>query len=209
MAVYTVTNRYRLDGFAVLQLLTPTELELGAAVTVAGVEATFNGSHVVRALPEYVFLGVDDQGDLLFDYDVPIQHQVLYASAGDDVNRTASAGTLTYAPTCTWISGADVTAWLNIPAASANDTALITAAAAAANSFCWRRRQEAGYVDSLTVVPSADVRLATIMYGGAIYRARGSLGDQFATFDSMGTAPIVGMSAMVKQLLGVDRPAIA
>ena len=53
MAVYTVTNKYLIDDYAVLQLLTSTELEAGSAITVAGVDATFNGSYTVRALPEY------------------------------------------------------------------------------------------------------------------------------------------------------------
>jgi hypothetical protein len=33
--------------------------------------------------------------------------------------------------------------------------------------------------------------------------------DQFASFDGMATAPVVGLSGMVKQLLGIDRPQVA
>lgn len=209
MAVYTVTNKYLVDDYAVLQLLTPAELEVGASITVAGVDATFNGTYTVRALPQYLYTGVDDEGDLLYDYDVPIQHQVLYAKVADDVTRQAATGTVTYTPTCTWVSQADVTAWLNITVASANDTALITQAAAAASQFCWRRRVEAGYIDSLTTVPSADVKLGTVMYAGALYRARGSVMD-YAQFDQMGgNIPVVGMTGQIKQLLGIDRPAVA
>ena len=210
MATYTVTHKQLLDNYAVLQLLTPSELEVGASITVAGVDATFNGTYTVVALPNYLFIGVDSEGDLMFDGDVIIENQVLYAKTASDVVRGAASGTVTYTPVCTWVSAADVTAWLNITVASANDTALITQAASASSQFCWRRRQEAGYLaDSLTTVPSADVKLATIMYAGALYRARGSLGDTFATFDGMGTAPMVGMGPMVKQLLGIDRPQVA
>lgn len=210
MAAYTVTHKQLLDNYAVLQLLTPSELEVGASITVAGVDATFNGTYTVVALPTYLFIGVDSEGDLMFDGDVIIENQVLYAKTASDVVRGAASGTVTYSPVCTWVSAADVTAWLNITVASANDTALITQAASASSQFCWRRRQEAGYLsDSLTTVPSADVKLATIMYAGALYRARGSLGDTFATFDGMGTAPMVGMGPMVKQLLGIDRPQVA
>lgn len=209
MAVYSVTNKYLVDDYAVLQLLTPAELEVGASITVAGVDATFNGTYTVRAIPQYLYTGVDDEGDLLYDYDVPIQHQVLYAKVADNVTRQAATGTVTYTPTCTWVSQADVTAWLNITVASANDTALITQAAAAASQFCWRRRVEAGYIDSLTTVPSQDVKLGTIMYAGALYRARGSVMD-YAQFDQMGgNVPVVGMTGQIKQLLGVDRPAVA
>lgn len=209
MAVYSVTNKYLTDDYAVLQLLTPAELEVGASITVAGVDATFNGTYTVRALPQYLYTGVDDEGDLLYDYDVPIQHQVLYAKIADNVTRQAATGTVTYTPTCTWVSAADVTAWLNITVASANDTALITQAAAAASQFCWRRRVEAGYIDSLTTVPSADVKLGTVMMAGSYYRARGSVMD-YAQFDQMGgNIPVVGMTGQIKQLLGIDRPAVA
>lgn len=209
MAAYTVTHKQLLDNYAVLQLLTPTELEVGQSITVSGVDATFNGTYTVYALPLYLYTGTNDEGDLLFDGDILLENQVLFAKTAADVQRAASSGTVTYTPVCTWINAADVTAWLNIAAASANDTALITTAAAAASQFCWRRRMEAGYFDSLTTVPSTDVKLGTIMYAGALYRARGSLGDAFATFDGMGTAPMIGMGPMVKQLLGIDRPQVA
>lgn len=209
MAAYTVTHKQLLDNYAVLQLLTPSELEVGGSITVTGVDATFNGTYTIVALPTYLFIGVDSEGDLMFDGTVILENQVLYAKTASDVVRGAASGTVTYSPVCTWVSAADVTAWLNITVASANDTALITQAASASSQFCWRRRSEAGYFDSLTTVPSADVKLATIMYAGALYRARGSLGDTFATFDGMGTAPMVGMGPMVKQLLGIDRPQVA
>jgi hypothetical protein len=91
MAVYSVTNKYLIDDFAVLQLLTPTEIAVGESITVAGVDATFNGSNlVVRALPQYRYVGVDTQGDLLYDIDEPIANQVLYAKVADDVDRVAS-----------------------------------------------------------------------------------------------------------------------
>jgi len=57
-------------------------------------------------------------------------------------------------------------------------------------------------------VPSQDVKLGTIMYGGALYRQRGSI-DQFASFDQMGTTSVVGLAPIVKQLLGIDRPQVA
>ncbi len=208
MATYTVTNKYLVDDYAVLQLLTPTELTVGGAITVAGVDATFNGSYTIHALPQYLYLGVDTEGDLLFDYQVPIQNQVLYAKTADDVERTAATGTVTFTPTCTWITATDIEDWLGILTATAADATFLTLCAAAANAFCFRRRVEAGYIDSLTTVPSQDVKLGTVMYGGALYRQRGSI-DQFASFDGMATAPVTAMSGMVKQLLGVDRPQVA
>jgi hypothetical protein len=147
MAVFTVTHKQLTDNYAVLQLLTPTDIAVGQSITVAGVGAPFNGTFTV--------------------YD-----------------------------------------WLGIGTASALDAAFLTSCASAANQFCYRRRQEANYFDSLSTSPSGDVTLGTIMYGGALYRQRGSV-DSFASFDNMQSAPPVALSGMVKQLLGIDRPAVA
>jgi hypothetical protein len=209
MAAYTVTHKYLVDDYAVLQLLTAAELEVGQSITVTGVDATFNGTYTVYALPQYLYIGTDDEGDLLYNPAVPLPNQVLYAKTAATVERQAASGTVTYTPTCTWVSTQELTNYLNITVASANDTTLIGQAREAANQFCWRRRMEASYVDSLTVVPSADVKLGVLMYGAALYRARGSSGDTYATFDGMGTPTVVALPAMVKQLLGIDRPAIA
>ena len=208
MATYTVTNKYLLDNYAVVQLLTPAELELGQSITVAGVDATFNGSYTVRALPQYRFTGVDTEGDLLYDYQEPIANQVLYAKTAANVERQAASGTVSSTPTCTWVTANDIADWLYVAQAVTADVTFLTICAAAANAFCYRRRQEAGYVDSLTTVPSQDVKLGTIMYGGALYRQRGSI-DQFASFDAMSTASVVGLAPIVKQLLGIDRPQVA
>ena len=208
MATYSITNKYLVDNFAVVELLTQADLELGVTITVAGVDATFNGTVTVRALPQYLFTGVDNQGDLLFDYNIPIRNQVLYAKTASNVDRVAATGTLAYTPTCTWITATQIEDWLGIGTATAADTAFLTQCASAANQFAFRRRQEAGYVDGLTTSPSGDVTLGTIMYGGALYRQRGSI-DTFASFTEMGTAPTTGLSPLIKQLLGIDRPQVA
>jgi hypothetical protein len=144
MATYTVTNKYLIDDFAVLQLLTPSEIAVGQSITVAGVDATFNGTYTVRALPQYLYIGVDTEGDLLYDYQIPIADQVLYARVADDVERTAATGTVTYAPVCTWVTAADVMTYLGITIANpSDDYTLLTQSVSAGNQFCYRRRQEA------------------------------------------------------------------
>jgi hypothetical protein len=208
MAVYSVTQKYLIDNYAVVQLLTDAEIELGASVVLAGVDATFNGTYTVRALPQYLYIGIDTEGDLLYDVNIPIANQVLVAKTADDVTRTAATGTLTITQTCTWVTAANLEDWLGIGTATAADAAFLTVCAAAASQFCWRRRMEAGYVDSLTTVPSQDVFLGTQMYGGALYRQRGSV-DQFASFQNMGTTPVMGLNGMIRQLLGIDRPQVA
>ena len=63
MAVYSVTQKYLVDNYAVLVLLTNADpLEVGQSFTVAGVDATFNGSYTVHALPQYRYTGVDEYG---------------------------------------------------------------------------------------------------------------------------------------------------
>jgi hypothetical protein len=211
MAVYSVTNKYLIDDFAVLQLLTPTEIAVGESITVAGVDATFDGSNlVVRALPQYRYVGVDTQGDLLYDINEPIANQVLYAKVADDVERIAATGTVTYTLTCTWVTAAELITYLGVQITNpSDDYTLITQAVSAGNQFCYRRRQEAGYIDSLTTSPGGDQTLGTLMYCAALWRSRGSLENTFAAFDGMGSAPQQSLTPIVKQLLGIDRPACA
>ena len=208
MAVYSVTQKYLIDNYAVLQLLTPSEIAVGESITVASVDATFNGTYTVRALPQYLYIGIDTEGDLLYDYQVPVQNQVLYAKTASDVTRVAATGTITYTQTCTWTTSQNILDWLGITVATAGDQTFTTTCAAAANAFCFRRRQEAGYIDSLTTVPSQDVYLGTVMYGGMLYKSRGTV-DVFSSFQDMGQTPVVGMNGQIKQLLGIDRPACA
>jgi hypothetical protein len=208
MATYTVTFKQLLDNYAVLQTLTTNELEVGRSFTVTNVGAPFNGTFTVYALPQYEFTGTDTEGNLLYNVDMPVPNQVLYALTGTDVERTAATGTITFSPVCTWITAQQIEDWLGIGTATAADTTFLTQCASAVNQLAFRRRYEAGYFDSLTTSPSADVTLGTIMWGGALYRARGSI-DTFASFTEMGTAPVTGLSPMIKQLLGIDRPQVA
>ena len=210
MAVYSVQQKYLTDNYAVIVLLTNADpLEVGQSVTIAGVDATFNGTYTVIGLPQYYFTGVDDQGFFVYDIEAPIANQVLYAKTADNVNIVAATGTLTTTPVCTWITAQQIEDWLGIGTATAADTAFLTTCALAANSFAYRRRLEAGYRnESLTTVPNGSVSLGTVMYGGALYRQRGGVTD-FATFDGLGTGGTMGLSPMIKQLLGVDRPAVA
>jgi hypothetical protein len=210
MATYTVTNKYLIDNFAVLQLLTPSEIVVGIGVVVAGVDATFNGTYTVRALPQYLFIGVDSQGDLLYDYEIPIPDQVLYAKTASNVDRVAASGTVAQDAVCSWVTAAQVMAYLGITITNpSDDYTLLTQSVSAGNQFCYRRRQESGYFDSLSVAPGGDVTLGALMYCAALWRSRGSIEATYATFDGMGSAPQQSLTPIVKQLLGIPRPAVA
>ena len=210
MATYTVTFKQLLDNYAVLQTLTDTEIEVGQSITVSAVGAPFNGTFIVYAMPKYEYIGIDTDGDLLFNSNVSIPNQVLFACTGADVGRIASSGTITYTQNCTWITTAQLITYLGVDITNpSDDYTLATQAANAGSDFCYRRRQESGYFDSLTTSPGHDATLGTLMYAAALWRARGSVQDTFSTFDGMGNAPVSAMTPMIKQLLGIDRPQVA
>jgi hypothetical protein len=208
MATFAITHRQVTDNYLVVQTLEGTDIGTGQSVTLAGLGATLNGTYTVEDVPTFLFLGVDDEGDWLFDPNVTILNQLLMPKTHADIARGAVDGTLTWTTTATWITDADVVAWLGIASATANDTAFITTAVNAANAYAYRRRREAGYYDSLSTVPSADVKLGTIMFAGSLYRERGSV-DSFASFEQMGTPVAFGSNGQINRLLGVNRSQVA
>jgi hypothetical protein len=210
MTTYKTASKQLLDNYACISTLEPTEIVVGQSVTVASIGAPFNGTFTVLALPQYKFAGVDGvTGELLFDENEPVANQVLYECTGSDVEFVVDySGTVTYTQTCSWVTAAQILTYLGIATATADDTIFVTQCASAANNFAYRRRQECGYSDSLTTSPGGDVTLATIMLGSAYYKQRGGISD-FASFDGMSAGSTNGLSPIVKQLLGVDRPQVA
>jgi hypothetical protein len=207
--VYQVAHKTLIDNYAVLETLTPNEVYVNASIVVAGVDATFNGTVSVVAVPEFLFIGVDDAGDLLYNELIPVPFQILYAVTAADVTRTTATGTVTLGTIpCTWITAGQVEDWLGIGTASALDTTFLTQCAAASNAFCFQRRLESGYIDAKATSPSDSVTLGTIAYGGFLYRQRGAVTD-FASFDGLPAGNSVGLSPMIKQLLGIPRPQVA
>lgn len=208
MATFTVTHKMRLTDVAVLQTLTPHDLDVGDLIDVAGVGDGFDDtSLLVRAIPDYLFTGVDDQGDYVYNYNVLIPNQVLFQNVGADVERSAATGTIEYSVTVTWIDDQDVLNWLGIDPATVNDELFVTACTDAANQVAYRRRQAAGYTDSVSTCGS-DVQLGTTMYAAALYRERGSL-DSFQSFDVMSTPAPVGAMGQILRLWGCNRAQVA
>jgi hypothetical protein len=207
--VYQVAHKTLLDNYAILETLTPNEVYVGASIVVAGVDATFNGTVTVLAVPEYLFIGVDEYGDLLYNLEIAVPFQILYAKTAANVTRTTATGTVTLGTIpCTWITAGQIEDWLGIGTASALDTTFLTQCAAAANAFCFQRRLESGYIDAKGTSPSDAVTLGVIGYGGFLYRQRGAVSD-FSSFDGLPAGNSVGLSPMIKQLLGIPRPQVA
>jgi hypothetical protein len=208
MAVFTLTHAMRQDNHAVLQTLEATEIGIGQSIIVAGTTG-FNATYTVLAVPVNRFAGVDDEGDFVYDYDEIIENQLLVASSGADVARDTMAGTVTWTETCTWILAADVTSWLGISVATANDTAFVGVCTDAANAWAYKARKMAGYqAESLSTAPSSAAKLGTIMYAGALYRERGSV-DSFASFGELGAPAPVGSMGQIMRLLGIRRSQVA
>jgi hypothetical protein len=211
MSVYTITHGFHFDDVSAVQTLTPSEVQPGDSIVVAGAGAKFNGTFTVISVEEWAYIGKDQQGYLEFDYDVPKLNQVLYAVTGqaDDESYAALAGTLTFTETITWTTSALVLSWLGIDVATANDTAFVAKCVSAANAWCFRKRREAGYTDLQGTVPSADVELGTTMYAATLYRERGTSGDAYGAFDGMGNLAQPVTLHRIMQLLGCGRAQVA
>lgn len=211
MATFTVTEHMRLDDYAVIQTLEATDIGIGQTITLSSLGHGLNGTHIVTAIPTGLFIGVSDEGDLKFNYDAIIPNQILFYDAGDDLERSAAIpnGTLTWTITCTWTTSANVTEFLGISTATANDTAYIATCVSAANSYCFRARQQAGYHDAPGTAPDASALLGTTLYAASLYRERGSV-DSFASFSDMSIAQPTGLTmGRIKQLLGIRRSQVA
>ena len=208
MATFNLAFHTRLEDYAILQTFVDTDIQSQDSVVVAGADHGFSGTHTVISTEPYEFIGVSDEGDLLFDYDVIMENQFIYVNAGTNFDRSVATGTVTFTPTCSWIVSADVTSWLGIEVATANDTAFIAVCVSAANSWAFRKRREAGYTDSLTTAPDGAAKLGTIMYAATQYRSRGAV-DGYASFDSMGMGTPTMSLGQIMQLLGCGRPQVA
>lgn len=212
MSVFTVIAHQRLDDYAVVQTLTNTDIEPGQTITLAGLGHGLNGTYTVLFCPQYAYIGTSsDTGEWAYDPNVHRPNQVMVYDAGDDLEFSTAVptGTLTWTLTCTWITAAQIEDYLGIPLTSVDDATFLTQCAAAANAFAYRRRYESGYFqDSLTTSPGGDVTLGTIMIGAAYFRQRGSY-NAIASFEGMGLPPANGVTPMVMQLLGVNRPQVA
>ena len=210
MTTYNTASKQLLDNYACISTAEPTDIQVGQTVTVTSLGAPFNGTFRVLACPQYLFVGADTTtGELLYNTAVPVPNQILYACTGSSVEFVVIfTGVVTVTYTCTWITAGNIEDWLGIGTATAADTAFLTQCAAAANAFCFRRRAENNYYDSLTISPSGDVTLGTICYGAMLYRQRGSVVD-FASFDGMSGGGTNGLTPIIKQLLGVNRAAVA
>jgi len=212
MATYNTATKQLISNYACISTLEPTDIVVGQSITVASIGAPFNGTFTVLALPQYEYTGIDNTtGEFLYNEDVARPNQIIYAATGSNVDYVVTyAGTVTYTQSCTWVTVAALITYLGVSISNpSDDYTLAEQARNAGNDFCYRRRQEAGYFDSLTTTPGHDVTLGTLMYAAALWRSRGSIETAYAAFDTMGTPTQQSLTPIVKQLLGIPRPAVA
>lgn len=212
MTTYNTATKQLVSNYACISTLEVNDIVVGQTITVAGIGAPFNGTFTVLALPQYEYTGIDNTtGEFLYNEDVARPNQIIYAAVGSNVNyATFYTGTVVYTQLCTWISTADLITYLGVTITNpSDDFTLAVQARNAGNDFCYRRRQESGYFDSLATSPGNDVTLGTLMYAAALWRSRGSIETAYAAFDTMGTPTQQSLTPIVKQLLGIPRPAAA
>lgn len=208
MSVYTITYEQRVDDYGVVTLLVNAPLVVGQTITIAGCGHGLDGTHVVYNLPQNLVIGVDEYGQVVEGV-VTVPNQVVFFDSGQDVNRAPVSGaTLTALFGATWITATDVEDYLGLDTLSVRDSEFLGWCTDAANQFAYRRRQEAGYVDQIATVPNDSVFLGTVMIGAAYFRQRSSY-NTLASFDQLGAPPPSGVTPMIMQLLGINRPQVA
>jgi hypothetical protein len=62
MTTYTVISKQLTDDYAVLQTLENASFEIGQEIVVADVDADFNGTVIVYAVPQYYYIGTNGNG---------------------------------------------------------------------------------------------------------------------------------------------------
>ena len=212
MSTFTVTHQQITDNVAVVQTLESTDILVGQEITLSGCDASINGVHTVFQIPIYYFTGVDSTGDYMFNDQILFKNQILFQLVDDNIQRSAvdPVGSLQWTtPTeCEWCDVADLTEFLGIAGATANDTAFMTTSVNAANAYCFKRRSQAGYKDDLVNVPDAAVLAGTVLMAASLFRERGSI-DSFASFQDMTISAPVASMGRINSLLGIKRAQVA
>ena len=212
MSTFTVTHQQITDNVCVVQTLESTDILVGQEITLSGCDASINGVHTVFQIPIYYFTGVDATGDYMFNDQILFKNQILFQLVDDNIERSAvdPVGSLQWTtPTeCVWSDVADLTEFLGIAGATANDTAFMTTSVNAVNAWCFKRRSQAGYKDDLVNVPDAAVLAGTVLMAASLYRERGSI-DSFNSFQDMTISAPVASMGRINSLLGIKRAQVA
>lgn len=186
--VYAVSSSRLASNVAYLTVGTVAGLQPGYKVHVAGVGQTYDGTQTLTAVSSTTC-------------------EIAYAKNHADLAATAVVGQAVLQ--VTWIDTNDVLAYLGVAPADDTDVEWLSDSTDAANTWCFEKRQVAGYSDLPNHVPTARVRLGAVMKAAELYRRRGTAGDQFASFNQFdGTQPVYNDPEILR-LLGINRPQVA
>jgi len=180
-----VTHAVAVAGVHTLTLDDVTGLVVGYNLRVSGVLAagTYNGQHAITAI---------DTDDRTVSY-VTGNH----THTGADTIGQADVPV-------TWANTEQVELFIG----NASDADWLDLCTIAANEWCYDRRKSASYDDYPHVSPTPRATEAVLLYAGALYRERGSV-ESFSSFMENPITPPVGTLGRIKQLLGIERPAVA
>jgi len=128
---------------------------------------------------------------------------VTYRTTGPDVEQITPTGAV-LVTSVTWITSTDVELFVGAVEADTDEADYLDLCTAAANDWCYRRRETAGYSDNPSLVPGAAPKQGTILYAGSLFRQKGSL-DNFQSFEAMPTPAPVGSMGEIMRLLGIGR----
>ena len=186
--VYAVTSSRLSSNVAYLTVGTVAGLAVGYKIHVAGVGQDYDGEHT---------LTVVDATNCEIGY------------AKNHANIAAATVVGQAVLQVTWIDSNDVVAFLGIPPAEDADIDWLNDSVDAANTWCFEKRQVAGYSDLPNHIPTNRVRLGAVMKAAELYRRRGTSGDQFASFNQFdGTQPVYNDPEILR-LLGINKPQVA
>lgn len=107
-----------------------------------------------------------------------------------------------------WINAAYVATMLGFTPTGA-DATYLEECVQSSQDYCYRRRAEAGYNPHPGYPAGNDVKQGTGLYAMALYRERGSSGDTYAAYDSMGQFERPVTMSRILQLLGCGRAQLA
>lgn len=127
------------------------------------------------------------------------------AHPGGDEASTAVLGQIEIV--VTWITDADVAAYLGFEPSTQEDIDYLASCTASAQVWCFRRRAAAGYLDLPQTIPSADVAIGTVWKAAQTYRQRGGFGTAYAELPDLAASGVqLGDDYAILKQLGLNRP---
>lgn len=185
--IYAVSSASLTNDVVTLLLDRVSGLAAGYTIHVAGVGQHYDGEHTIASV---------DTTDLEITYaknhngDIP---------AADVVGQARLE--------VTWIDANDVLPFLGVAPAEDYDIDWLNDCVDGTNTWCFERRQAAGYNDLPNHVPTPRVALGTKMKAAEMYRSRGSI-DGYSSFQNLDAAAPIASNADILRMLGLNKPGI-